>query len=132
MDVIDSERPKSVEIAILVLAAVLVAGLFRIVFGTSLSSVPLDPLLFYGVTFSSSVLSGVVLHKIWSGRNWARVVYALLFCFGLVNALPVITGSLQVPLSTWLWRTASETVQFVGVALLFFPSSNGWFKRVRQ
>ena len=125
-------RPRTVELAIFALAVTLIAGLIRAVFGTNLSSVPLDPLLFYGLLFGSCAVGAVILHKIWAGKNWARVVYALFFCLGLFKTVPVLIALLQASIASGLLSAAVMGVKVVSVALLFFPTSNRWFQHRRQ
>ena len=114
------------------LVATLVVGLIRAVFGTNLSSIPLDPLLFYGLLFGSCAVSAVILHKIWAGKNWARMTYAGFFCLGLFKTVPVLISVLQASIASGLWSAAEMGVKMIALALLFLPSSNQWFQHGRQ
>jgi hypothetical protein len=67
--------------------------------------------------------------KISSGRNWARIIFLLLFLFGLAMALPILHDELiRNPLlgSTSILQ---DVLQIVALFLLFKPASGVWFKR---
>ena len=128
MEASDLSRPWTVEAATFALLAALMMGLIRTVFGTDLTSVPIDPLLFYGLIFGSTALAALILHKIWSRRNWARIVYTLSLAYGLLKTAPALVGVFEASFVNGFFSSALITVKIAAVVLLFLPSSNMWFR----
>jgi hypothetical protein len=66
--------------------------------------------------------------KLAAGRNWARIVFLVLFVIGLPLALPGYIGELKTnPLHGSL-SIVVAILQLIGIYLLFTKNSNLWFR----
>ena len=127
----NSERPKVVSTAVLLLAASLLIGGIRAVFdlthkvsGASFFVALLILIVFLGVFF-------FLVSKIAAGRNWSRITLLVL----LVLQLPfAIMGNLAEVRANLLQGSLSISIailQLLGVVLLFTKNSNLWFKKLK-
>jgi hypothetical protein len=123
------ERPKEVTRAVQFLYASFVIGGIRTVFylAQKLS----------GSTFLFGILLLLVLlgiciffvSKIGAGRNWARIIFLVLFLIGLPLSIPGYIQDLRTNLPHGSVSIIIAILQLLGVYLLFTRNSNLWFRR---
>jgi len=68
--------------------------------------------------------------KIATGRNWARIVYLVLFLLGLITLAPQMLGDATRAAHIAGMRMIEVGLDFATMYLVFFPGRE-WFKRVR-
>ena len=122
------ERPPVVSRAIQFLITSLIIGLLTSMFrlpqkvsGTALVLAALMVAAFFGLVF-------LLVNRIYVGRNWARILWLVLILIGLPFAIPgnlqevrrsVVTGCLSIIITLF---------QVAGTFLLFTGKSNAWFR----
>ena len=112
--------PKSVLIAVLLLAMAHAAGLWEMIAISHTLGVPLwMPYIVLVICYSFIAL---LLTMLLRGKRWARTTYTALAAFGLLATLTHATG-----IST-LGLTVLAT-KIVAVVLLYVSASNQWFNR---
>ena len=104
-----------------------------------LNDLPLDPSLPSGfaVTVGSATLlfMASVVFLASRGRNWARIVFLVMFVLGIPVAVAIFSD-----VSTWLAERPGETariaiqtcLQAAGLACLFSRGASRWFRRRRS
>jgi membrane protein implicated in regulation of membrane protease activity len=131
------ERPLTVQNAIGMLYASLVLGALNLAY--VILQYKQNPL--YGMQHGGNDIGSIIfgllvtwflIVKISKGKNWARLVFAVLFVLGAVVVVPAIALLYAaMPISALI--TGLQTLlQFIGVVLLFVPSSNAWFRAVKE
>ena len=128
----ESDRPKLVDTSVTLLAALLIIGLLRGVFGRELFSTGAPLPLVYGILLVSNVLAAALLYKIWQGANWARILYAIVVAYGAVLTFGVLSPSGQQFSGSALLDISLLIAKLVSTSLLFFPASAPWFRRATQ
>ena len=125
------ERPLQIRIALALLLAQLVAGLFESV----LMPTPVPPGLpswfapvVLGITF---LLLGAVLAYIATGRWWAFVLFVAMFLLGLPFSVPHMKGYF-ITEPTRFWAFVVHTLaQSVAIGILLTRPSRAWFSACR-
>lgn len=74
-------------------------------------------------------LIGFLISKIAAGRNWARILFFVLFASGIVPALPVILDEFAQSLVTGTLSLVQNGCQIYGLFLLFRSREAVWFCR---
>jgi hypothetical protein len=123
------ERPREVTRAVLFIYASFAIGGIRAVFdlsqklsGASFVFGILLLLVFLGICF-------FFVSKIGAGRNWARIIFLVLFLIGLPFAIPGYIQDLRTNLPHGSVSIIVAILQSIGVFLLFTRNSNLWFRR---
>jgi len=125
------QKPKAVEIAVLVLWLTLALGLVMSVVRISHTSLPVSSTLVYSILIISFAFSALCIYKISRGRNWARIIYLILLLLGMFKTVPSLILAIEhAPFSGSLSATV-VAAQLVAMAFLFTGSSNGWFEQRR-
>jgi len=121
-------KPGSVIIAVrLLYVSVAIVFLRGIIVGfQTTKDVPLASIVLF-----MAVVSGIVcflIYKISQARNWARIVYLLLFVTGNgFTILPLLRSVAVYPLAGLL-GIGQTILELIGLVMLFLSSSNQWFK----
>ena len=112
--------PKSVLIAVLLLAMAHAAGLWEMIAISHTLGVPLwMPYMALAICYSSIVL---FLAMMILGKRWARTTYTALAAFGFLATLAHATGISTIGLTVLATKV-------VAVILLYVSASNQWFNR---
>ena len=75
------------------------------------------------------VLPGLLLGGIAFRRNWARLIFALLFLISLPSSVVISIRQAPIsPLHVALWLVL-VILEGTGVVLLFLPQSAAWYRR---
>ena len=75
------------------------------------------------------VLPGLLLGGIAFRRNWARLIFALLFLISLPSSVVISIRQAPIsPLHVALWLVL-VILEGTGIVLLFLPQSAAWFHR---
>lgn len=125
------QRPKSVEIAVYILAGTLIIGIFQAIFGPTNALIGDSSKLVFGILILSLIPSIFILYKIWNGRNWSRIIYALFLAYGLWGVAVLIFTGHYPSMSPILLALSilMYIAKITAIALLFMSTSAPWFKR---
>jgi hypothetical protein len=125
----NTERPKEVTGAVRLVAASFAIGGVRAVFdlaqkvsGISFLVALLILVVFLGICF-------FFVSRIAAGKNWARIVFLVLFLIGLPLALPGYIADLRINFLHGAISIIIALLQLIGTYLLFTRNSNVWFRR---
>ena len=125
------ERPKEVLIAIWLLIAGIVIGWAGTVvtWDYQLSVQSLGQLLL-GQVFGLAI-AGWIYYKIYCGRNWARILFLVMFILGLVGLLAVVVTDIlpAMPTATNIVTVVGQLLNAAIVWLLFFSPGRHWFSK---
>jgi hypothetical protein len=121
-------RPIEVTRAVQLFSASFVIGGIRTVFdlaqkltGVYFLLALLVMVVFLGIAF-------FLVSKIAAGRNWARIVFLVLFLIGLPLAIPGYLVELKTNLLHGSISILMALLQLIAMYLLFTKNSNLWFK----
>jgi hypothetical protein len=128
------DRPLHASIGIWILYAGLAIGLLRMLLDPDPSD-PNIPNWFAPVVGSITlVLMAAIVAAMGSGRNWARILFLLMFIAGL-PVMYAIAADLAAMLSGRPGATAILVIQTCSQAaalvLVFTPSSNSWYRAAK-
>jgi hypothetical protein len=118
-------RPSQVSTAVLLLCASLGLG--------TVTSVLLRPHLApvrrtLFIEIATFALLAWLTYKIWVGRNWARITFAVLAALGFVIYAPILVRLFQVSTAAGSTNLVQGLLQLVAMYLLFTHPGRGWFK----
>jgi hypothetical protein len=77
-------------------------------------------------------LVAFLLIKIFQGRNWARIIYAVIVCVEAAVLILVYAVHVNVPAHERAYNIAAFVVQAFAVVLLFVPPGKSWFASLRN
>lgn len=122
------ERPTQVETAVYLILASLAIG-----FVYSIQSIVGGRMQDIGFEILPAAMT-IVIHllivtMIYKGKNWARMVYLILFIFSLPFITIHIIQKLSQHEQPHLWGVIQTGLQLIAVILLFQKPCNAWFKR---
>lgn len=128
-------KPSAVKVAVWILWVGLAVGLLRLPFEPPPADQSIPPWFNLAVgSLTLAVLAGIVF-AIAKGRNWARVLWAILYALGLPTMYLMATElTTQIggrPIATTVW-IAQFIIQTGALVLLFRPESNHWFRSAKQ
>lgn len=88
------------------------------------------PWLFIILTLTFSFgFNLVLLFFLSRGRNWARILFTILFVIGVPMSVPYLMEAFNVAPVSGVVGVLQLGLQLYGVFLLFQPASNAWFKK---
>lgn len=67
--------------------------------------------------------------KIRSGRNWARVIFTILFIAGSYQIIYILPAEAERNIWVFYLSVIQSVMQFTAIVLVFLPSSKMWFKK---
>ncbi len=131
MEQLQDRPPQSVEAAVCLLSLTLVIELFQLIFlSRSITSPLVSSALLLAVLIFTYLFYGLLLVKIWHGRNWARVTYALILALGVLKFSFIYVYSQDVRHATGVLTLVMVATKAIAFSLLFVKASRPWFKRV--
>jgi len=123
-----TERPKSIGIAATLLCVAFAIGL--VLMGMRLDrSTNLPHALTYAMLSVTFALMALLAYQVFLGKNWARVVCAVLVCVRVVGSLPRSIG--ELPTSPLIGGVGLSAIalQLLAIYLLFSGQGTTWFRR---
>ena len=128
--VVDSaQRPAQITLAVLALWLSLALGVAGSILDRSHLSTLASPafiLSVQGITFG---ILALLTYMIGLGRNWARIVYAVLFAIGLVQLPVLLCQTYSRSMISGAIVTAQILIQATVLALVFVGPGRSWFRR---
>jgi hypothetical protein len=119
-----TKRPRVVEAAVGILFAAFVIAIASSV--AELPSVP-DRGIVIGLLLSITALYLFNIYKIWAGRNWARLLYTVIFVLGCFKSVPQLSETLQESFFLGTGDAVLLAAQLTAVGMLYLPKSHAWF-----
>jgi hypothetical protein len=129
MENLQSERPRTVTLAVNLFWASIAIGLVKIPLDLpALTAMP-SPGLVWSVVVLVMVFFCLLIWKISSGRNWARITYLVLFLIGLIPAIPTLAAEFARSPILGVLTVAQAIMQAYGLYLLFASPGKAWFQK---
>ena len=129
MEQSELQRPKNVEIAVLFLSATLTIGIFQMYFGPGLAVTGGTLVFVLCILLATYAFFGLLLFKIWHGKNWARITYAIFLGIGLLQTGAKWFFIPDAPHPSGALPLTMIAVKVIAIGLLFIGASNSWFRR---
>jgi hypothetical protein len=135
---LDKTRPKNVSTAIKLLYLSLILGIINsvlVVITLINSPVTSLPSAYLGITtgitifilFVTLALLAFFIYKIGKGKNWARILYLILFLIGIPSAVINLIQFFTTWAISGIIGFCEIILDAVAVILLFQKSSSAWF-----
>lgn len=122
-------KPRAVTLAVYLLWGSIAIGLVKIPLDFStLAAIP-SPGLVWSVVVLVLAFLCLLIVKISSGRNWARITYLVFFLIGLIPALPTLTGEFARSPILGVLSIVQAIIQGYAVFLLFTNPGKTWFQK---
>jgi FtsH-binding integral membrane protein len=125
------EKPIEVTRAVQLLYASLGIGIVKVVFDFARLSSEISLMFILFVMILTFGLLFFFIWKISDGRNWARIVFLILFLLGLPISIPIYLEEIGRNLFLATLTSIQIIIQIVAIYLMFMKKSNPWF-RVRK
>jgi hypothetical protein len=137
---INQRRPRQVALAVGVLGFLVVVQLAwsLVDIYQSWAASGTERIVLFSTFFKSNgpivgfALVAFLLIKIFQGRNWARIIYAVIVCAEAAIITLVYTAHLYVPAHEMAYDIVAFVVQAFAVVLLFVPPGKSWFATLRN
>ncbi len=122
------KKPAEVANAVILIYAGVGVGIINTITDFAhLSSLVSPNLLIFQMAFTYAIII-LLAFKISLGRNWARIIFLIVFLFGLPASIPsLISHFSRSPSAGWL-MLLTILLQMTANVLLFQKPSNAWFK----
>ena len=135
MDTTVIKRPRTVTVAVVILALLLIASLIEDIvnpqpneYASALARA--FPFAQY-IQLAGHVLGTLVvaffIYCIFKGKNWARIVYLIFLILGVLASIPVYLGALHVQGDARIVGAIRLVAMFVAIVLLFTAPGKFWF-----
>ncbi len=125
---LQSRRPVTVTAAVVLLCATQAVGVVRAVVFPNAGDEGDIVAFKFGVLAVTAGVALLLAYKIFTGRNWARLTFAVIFLLGLVS-VALLTGPSQQFGPVFFLQAALQSAAFV---LLFLKPSVAWFRAVKS
>lgn len=116
----------------LVTSAALILWLCLLVaFVTTLLEIAKSGSLLFSTAVAYSIpfaLAGFLVLAIWYGKNWARILNAILMLLGLFVTVPVVIHDISSNPSSAVLTALLAAIQLVATLVLFSPQARPWFQ----
>jgi hypothetical protein len=125
---VPSDRPRQVSIAAMLLYASLALGV-----GTSVILAPRVVLSgpAWIIQVCGQVLTVIVIvwltYKIWKGRNWARITFAVITSVGYVFYVPILMKMFRLSSVAGSINLLQSVLQLAALYLVFSRPGRAWF-----
>jgi hypothetical protein len=119
-----AKKPRQVDIAVAMLWASLFIGLIKLL--DREETIPIGPYVL------AVVFSMFLFFKISAGRNWARIIYLVLWLLGLVEYVPAAVDNFPHSPVVAAVFLVQPGLSGYGLYLLFTRPGNDWFQRVER
>jgi hypothetical protein len=123
------DKPKSVVVALNLLWVSFLIGLIdALVIGIPIYTQLRGPVYQTIIFLISAAVMALFYVKVSAGRNWARIVLAVLLGLALLVILPDLPGLVQNPIRG-VFMVVESGLQISGTLLLFTKSASAWFQK---
>ncbi|MGH8032000.1 MAG: hypothetical protein ACREO8_06435 [Luteimonas sp.] len=123
-------RPALVTIAALILWLCLLASFVTTLLEIAKSgSLLLSSAIAYSIPFA---LAGLLVLAIWYGKNWARLLNAILMVLGLFITVPVVIHDISSNPSSAVLTALLAAAQLGATLVLFLPQARPWFQNTLE
>jgi hypothetical protein len=119
--------PTQVQLAIRLLWAQLGLGLINAVIQWNYLTSQATPQFVIAVQATTVAVIAWLIYKMWKGRNWARITFAILFLLGLIPALLILAATFNRSLVVGCLSVAGLICQLVALYLIFVSPGRSWF-----
>lgn len=128
------EKPQAVKTAVKALWAAVAVGLVKIPLdfahlSAMAAMAPVAGLIIGGLTVYA--LIAFVIAKISAGRNWARIVWLILFAIGMPLGLPMMFAEFTRAPGMGALSLLQMGMQVYGLFLLFTQPGSVWFRKYK-
>jgi len=124
-------RPLQVQLAVYLIVSTFIVGAVKTYIDLEFLG-SLGPIQFLvSVMVFTVLVVGFITYKLWSGKNWARVVFTVLYFGGMYSVFKGYPAEAErnfLVLAGSIWQMLA---QLAAIILTFLPSSNQWFKVVK-
>jgi len=125
----NATRPSSVGLAIKLLWASLAVGVIKILIDFQYLSAMANAALVGFVLVFTLALTGFLILMISTRRNWARIVFLIIFLLGLLPTLPVILTEFSRSPVAGILVVLQIGLQVYALFLLFTKPGAAWFRK---
>lgn len=133
MNDVTTSRPQHVTTAVIILGLALIYGLVVAAVKVSLVMPPETPQMVATVGMAFALVTFCIgaffIFMIFKGKNWARIIFLILFILGAVFALPTAIGMFQRAPVMGMLSLIGLAARIVALVLLFTAASNEWFRK---
>jgi len=123
------EKPRAVALAVYLLWASIAIGFAKIPLDFQFLSAMPSPGLMWSVVVLVMAFFCLLIVKIASGRNWARITYLALFLLGLIPALPTLTSEFARSPILAILSIVQFIMQGYAIFLVFTSPGKTWFQK---
>ena len=122
-------KPDQVKTAVNLLYASLAIGVLNLIL--SLAAIVEQSLVVFVIVVAVITISILffLIVMISSGKNWARIVFLILYVIGLPGQVATVLQLMTAYSFISLTGTVQTILQLVAIVLLFQSASTAWFKR---
>ena len=126
-----TNQPTHIKSAVILIAFPLVIGFIKFAFDYDFIT-SLAPIL---ITMIIMVITALIMlffaYKIWTGRNWARIVFTVFFVIGIYPAFLLLPAEANRSVLVFLGSILQVLSQVAAIIFMYLPTSNNWFKSVK-
>ena len=124
-----SERPRTVTMAVNLLWASIAIGLVKIPLDLpALAAMPYPGIVWTVIALVLAFFC-LLIWKVSQGRNWARYTYLVFFLIGLIPAIPTLMNELQRSPVLVVISVVQFIMQGYAAFLLFTDPGKSWFQK---
>ena len=123
------ERPRSVTVALYLLWASLAITVVRFAVGYGALAPGTNLQLTLAVIIGTLVVYVFLIFMMSYGRNWARIVFLVLFLAGLVPSLPTLLANFGQSAVVGVGSLADLVLQAWALFLMFTSPGSAWFRK---
>jgi hypothetical protein len=130
MDAAQAEKPRSVTLAVTLLWVSFAIGIVRMPLdpAANLKAIP-HPAIVWPLVALILAFFCLIILKISSGKNWARITFLVVFLLTLVLGLPSLAAELARAPVLAAVSIASGVMQAYAAFLLFTSPGKSWFQK---
>ncbi len=121
--------PRDVKVAVALFAAALIIRIVEFALQRAgVTSVPSEGLsspvsLALGTVMTVGFLSSII-----TGKNWGRIMFAVLMAVGLLVSIPIVRAEIVVDPARATLSLLQMVLNAAGLFFVFRPDSNRWFR----
>lgn len=125
-------RPTQIERAVILLAFSLVVSFLKLGldYDYIASLAPIQSTI--AVMIITVLVMLFIYYKIWTGRNWARIIFTVFFIIGILPTLLILPAEVNRNALVFLASIVQILAQVLAIIYMFLPVSNAWFKSIKQ
>jgi hypothetical protein len=137
MDAVVRQRPRTVTISVAILAVLWLVGLVMSLMEPPTSknisaltkAIPVLQYIQITLAILGSILFAFVIYKIYTGRNWARILSLVVFILVTLPSIPAELGLIHASPEGRIIGAVRLAAISVAMLLLFTSPGDLWFRR---